>query len=65
MSLNSLLLGVGITVVLFLLLIINRHRLKQLTGARAQRMCPFCGMITSSFRPLCLECGKPLRIKRV
>jgi len=64
MSLNSLLLGVGITVVLFLLLIINRHRLKQLTG-RAQRMCPFCGMITSSFRPLCLECGKPLRIKRV
>jgi hypothetical protein len=27
----------------------------------AQRMCPFCGLITSRFERCCLECGKVLR----
>jgi hypothetical protein len=27
-----------------------------------QRMCPSCGLITPRAQPLCLECGKPLRV---
>jgi hypothetical protein len=27
----------------------------------SQRMCPFCGLITSSRKPCCLECGKVLK----
>jgi hypothetical protein len=27
---------------------------------KAQRMCPFCGLITSSYKSCCLECGKTL-----
>lgn len=29
-------------------------------GFRSQRMCPFCGLITSRSKAFCLECGKPL-----
>jgi hypothetical protein len=28
---------------------------------RSQRMCPFCGLITSRRKPCCLECGKWLK----
>jgi hypothetical protein len=28
---------------------------------RSQRMCPFCGLITSSRKACCLECGKWLK----
>jgi hypothetical protein len=27
----------------------------------SQRMCPFCGLITSRRKPCCLECGKSLK----
>jgi len=27
---------------------------------RSQRMCPFCGLITSRRKTFCLECGKSL-----
>ena len=27
---------------------------------RAQRMCPFCGLITPRAKRVCLECGKSL-----
>lgn len=27
----------------------------------SQRMCPFCGLITSRHRTFCLECGKSLK----
>ena len=27
----------------------------------SQRMCPFCGLITSRYESCCLECGKALR----
>jgi hypothetical protein len=27
----------------------------------SQRMCPFCGLITSRYKACCLECGKALR----
>jgi hypothetical protein len=28
---------------------------------RSQRMCPFCGLITSRRKTCCLECGKLLK----
>lgn len=28
---------------------------------RSQRMCPFCGLITSRHKTSCLECGKSLK----
>jgi hypothetical protein len=30
----------------------------QVQEIRAQRMCPFCGLITSRQKAACLECGK-------
>jgi hypothetical protein len=27
-------------------------------NSRAQRMCPFCGLITPRFQRSCVECGK-------
>ena len=27
---------------------------------QSQRMCPFCGLITSRSKAICLECGKSL-----
>jgi hypothetical protein len=27
---------------------------------QSQRMCPFCGLITSRYKTCCLECGKVL-----
>jgi uncharacterized paraquat-inducible protein A len=32
---------------------------------QSQRMCPFCGLITSRTKRVCLECGKPLRALQV
>jgi len=38
-----------------------RVRLKEpIAGFRSQRMCPFCGLITSRLKAFCLECGRPL-----
>jgi hypothetical protein len=34
---------------------------KQPPGFGSQRMCPFCGLITSRRKPCCLECGKWLK----
>ena len=28
---------------------------------QSQRMCPFCGLITSRYKTCCLECGKSLK----
>ncbi len=36
----------------------NRHFGQDL---RSQRMCPFCGLITSRYKMCCLECGKSLK----
>ena len=33
-----------------------RKSIPQITGVRSQRMCPACGLITSS-KARCLECG--------
>jgi hypothetical protein len=33
----------------------------QAPEVRSQRMCPFCGLITSRYKMSCLECGKSLK----
>ena len=33
----------------------------QARGVRAQRMCPFCGLITPRAKASCLECGKSFK----
>lgn len=42
--------------VMTLLLLWMRRLIPQMTGARSQRMCPACGLITS-LKARCLECG--------
>jgi hypothetical protein len=32
----------------------------QAKEVRSQRMCPFCGLITSRYKMCCLECGKSI-----
>jgi hypothetical protein len=32
----------------------------QVQEVRAQRMCPFCGLITARAKQVCLECGKSI-----
>jgi hypothetical protein len=34
----------------------------QVQEVRAQRMCPFCGLITPQAGRVCLECNMPLRV---
>jgi hypothetical protein len=47
-----------------LALIINQLKLPATVEDRdfgSQRMCPFCGLITSRRKTCCLECGKSLK----
>ena len=47
-----------------LMLIIDRLKLQATSEDRdvgSQRMCPFCGLITSRHKTCCLECGKSLK----
>ena len=37
----------------------------QARDAQSQRMCPFCGLITSRFKASCLECGKSINEVRL
>jgi hypothetical protein len=52
----------GLLIVFFTILLLRRMRkLKpQTAGYGSQRMCPFCGLITSRLQACCLECGKSL-----
>ena len=43
-----------------LLLYWVRKLQRQVAGYGLQRMCPFCGLITSRLKAHCLECGKSL-----
>ena len=48
----------GLLIALFtILLLYMMRRVKPPAGFRSQRMCPFCGLITSQLNPRCLECG--------
>ena len=60
MSAISISLGVLIAVFAILLLYKIRRLKPQVTGYGLQRMCPFCGLITSRLKAHCLECGKSL-----
>jgi hypothetical protein len=52
----------GLLVALLASLLLNKIRKPRLQVARygSQRMCPFCGLITSRLKTRCLECGKSL-----
>ena len=58
---NATSVSFGLLIVVFtILLLYGMRRLKpQIARYGAQRMCPFCGLITSRFKARCLECGKP------
>ena len=60
MSAISISLGLLIAVFAILLLYKIRRLKPQVTGYGLQRMCPFCGLITSRLKTHCLECGKSL-----
>jgi hypothetical protein len=60
MSAISISLGLLIALLAMLLLYKTRKLKPQVAGYGSQRMCPFCGLITSRLRAHCLECGKSL-----
>ena len=60
MSAIGISLGLLIAVFAILLLYWMRKLQPQVAGYRLQRMCPFCGLITSRLKAHCLECGKSL-----
>jgi hypothetical protein len=60
MSAIRILLGLLIVVFAILLLYKIRGLNPQVAGYGLQRMCPFCGLITSRLKTHCLECGKCL-----
>ena len=52
----------GLLIAIFAILLLYKIRkLKpQVTGYGLQRMCPYCGLITSRLKAHCLECGRSL-----
>jgi hypothetical protein len=54
---TSISFGLLVVIVSILLLHWMRKVKLQITGDRSQRMCPFCGLITSRSKTRCLECG--------
>lgn len=50
--------GLLIGLLTLALLYWSRRFKPQIAGAGSQRMCPFCGLITSRLKARCLECGK-------
>ena len=53
----------GLLIVLFTILLLRRvHKLTpRIAGYGSQKMCPYCGLITSRSKACCLECGKSLK----
>jgi hypothetical protein len=60
MNATSVALGLLIALLAILLFYKIRNLKLRVTGYRSQRMCPFCGLITSRLKTSCLECGKSL-----
>jgi ribosomal protein S27AE len=60
MSAIQIWLGLLIAIFAVLLLYKIRKLKPPVTGYRLQRMCPFCGLITSRLKARCLECGRSL-----
>jgi hypothetical protein len=57
----------GLLIVLLAILLLRRvHKLTpRIAGYGAQKMCPYCGLITSRSKAFCLECGKSLKDESV
>ena len=53
----------GLLIVLLAILLLRRmHKLTPgMAGYGSQKMCPYCGLITSRSKAFCLECGKSLK----
>ena len=49
-----------IALIMILLLYPRRKVKPQIAVYGSQRVCPFCGLITSRLEACCLECGKSL-----
>jgi hypothetical protein len=59
-SMNVMGISLGVLSLVAAVLLLHRmHRNEQAGGSQSQRMCPFCGLITSRLKAYCLECGKP------
>ena len=52
----------GLLIATFAILLLYKIRMlkPQVTGYGLQRMCPYCGLITSRLKAHCLECGRSL-----
>jgi hypothetical protein len=57
---NAIGISCGLLVALFAILLLYKIRKPKGQGARSQRMCPSCGLITSRLKACCLECGQSL-----
>jgi hypothetical protein len=49
--------AIGLLIVLTVLLFHRMRKKTRIAEFRSQRMCPFCGLITSRLKARCLECG--------
>jgi hypothetical protein len=57
---NATSISVGLLVVVFSILLLHwmrKVKLQTSGGFQSQRMCPFCGLITSRSKARCMECG--------
>jgi hypothetical protein len=59
---NAISIFAGLLIALVASLLLYKMRKLKLQVARygSQRMCPWCGLITSRLNACCLECGKSL-----
>jgi hypothetical protein len=59
---SAIRISLGLLIAVFAIpLLYKIRKLKpQVAGYGSQRMCPFCGLITSRLKTHCLECGKSL-----
>jgi hypothetical protein len=64
---NAISISIATLVALFAILLVYRRRkvTPEIAGFGTQRMCPFCGLITSRLKACCLECGKSLTVVSV
>jgi transposase len=59
---SAIRISLGLLIAMFAILLLYKIRkLKpRVTGYASQKMCPYCGLITSRSKANCLECGRSL-----
>ena len=59
---NAINISFGLLVVFSMIALVRwmRRPVPQVAGYGSQRMCPNCGLITSTSKSCCLECGKQI-----